>query len=280
MSTNTEHTEEQEMTFVEHLDELRSHIIRIVLALFISGIFVFFATDFIFSHIIFGPLQADFFTYQVICQLSELLHLGDALCYTPVTVQAVTLDMGEAFILHIKTCFFGGLTLAFPFVLWELWKFIKPALYDNEKKAIHWIVVISSFLFLTGVLFGYFILSPFAINFLVNYDLPMINSSETTGSILKASSYINYMIMFTFPVGFIFLLPIFVYYLAKLGIITDQTMKKYRKHAIVGILVLSALVTPPDVMTQFLIGIPIYFLYEVSIGIAAKQTKIREQDDQ
>ena len=280
MSNNNEHSEEQEMTFVEHLDELRTHIIRIVLALFISGIFIFFATDFIFSHIIFGPLQADFFTYRIICRISELLQLGDALCYTPVSIQAVTLDMGEAFILHIKTCFFGGLTLAFPYVLWELWKFIKPALYDTEKKAIHWIVIISSILFLTGVLFGYFVLSPFAINFLVNYDLPMINSSEATGSILKASSYINYMIMFTFPVGFIFLLPIFVFYLAKLGIITDQTMKKYRKHAIVGILVLSALVTPPDVMTQFLIGIPIYFLYEVSIGIAAKQTKIREQNEQ
>lgn len=272
----TDSNEEKEMTFVEHLDELRIHLIRIAIAVVIGAVFMFFATDMIFKYVIFGPLDSDFLTYQLMCKFSHWAGLLDQLCYIPVKIEPVTLEMGEAFLLHIKICAIGGLIIMFPYILYELWRFIRPALYQEEQSAINGIAAISSFLFLLGIAFGYFILAPFAINFLMGYQLPMINTDTDTGSILKASSYINYLIMFTVPVGIIFEMPIAVYYLAKLGLVTDVGMRTYRRHAIVGILVVAAVVTPPDVMTQIIIGIPIYILYEISIIIAAKQTKLRE----
>jgi sec-independent protein translocase protein TatC len=270
-------SDEKEMSFIEHLDEMRIHLIRIAIAVCVSAVFVFFATESIFEQIIFGPLKENFLTYQLMCQLSHYVNLGDQMCYTPVNINLVTFEMGEAFLLHIKTCLFGGLILSFPYVLWEFWKFIKPGLYVKERKAANGIVIISSFLFLLGILFGYFILAPFSINFLVGYELPMINSASS-GNLIKATSLINYMIMFTIPVGIIFELPIIVYYLSKMGLVTDTFMRVYRRHAIVGILVVAAFVTPPDVMTQIIIGVPIYILYELSITIAAKQTKKREAE--
>jgi sec-independent protein translocase protein TatC len=272
--TTHDSSEAKEMSFVEHLDELRIHLIRIVIALCVSAVFIFFATKAILQHIVFGPLNDNFLTYELMCQFSKLLHLGETMCYSPAAINLITLDMGEAFLLHIKICFFGGFIVAFPYIMWELWKFIKPALYTKEIKAANGIVFVSSFLFLLGISFGYFILAPFAINFLVGYELPMVNAASN-GNLIKASSLINYMIMFTMPVGIIFELPIVVYYLSKMGLVTDTFMRNYRRHSIIVILVIAALVTPPDIMTQVIIGIPIYFLYEISIGIAANQTKKR-----
>lgn len=280
MSTNSKNTaspeqEEKEMSFVEHLDEFRIHLIRIVVAVIAAAIFIFFATDFILQYIIFGPLQNNFPTYELICQVSHYLNWADRLCYTPISVNLVTFEMGEAFLLHITICIFGGIIIAFPYILWELWRFVKPGLFPNERKATSGIVFVSSFLFLLGISFGYFVLAPFAINFLVGYDLPMINANNN-GNLIRATSLVNYMIMFTVPVGIIFELPIIVYYLAKLGLITDTFMRNYRKHSLVLVLFISAFVTPPDVMTQIIVAIPLYILYELSIYIAAKETKKRE----
>lgn len=269
--------EEKEMSFVEHLEELRIHLIRIAISVCVSAVFIFFATKSIFTKVIFGPLNEDFLTYQLMCKLSHWLEMGDDMCYSPTNINLVTFEMGEAFLLHIKVCIFGGLILSFPFVLWEFWQFIKPGLYPKEQKAANGVVVISSLLFLMGISFGYFILAPFAINFLVGYELPMINSASD-GNLIKATSLINYMIMFTVPVGIIFELPIIVFYLSKMGLVTDTFMREYRRHAIILILVVAAFVTPPDVMTQVIIGIPIYILYELSIHIAAKQTKKRADE--
>lgn len=270
-------SEEKEMSFVEHLEELRIHLIRIAISVCVSAVFVFFATKSLFKHIIFGPLNDDFLTYQMMCRLSHWMDLGDKMCYSPPVIDLVTLEMGEAFLLHIKVCIFGGLIIAFPFILWELWKFIKPGLYPKERKAANGVVVVSSLLFLIGISFGYFILAPFAINFLAGYELPMINAANSN-NLIKATSFMNYMIMFTMPVGIIFELPIIVYYLSKMGLLTDSFMREYRRHAIVLILVIAAFVTPPDVMTQVIIGIPIYILYEISIQIAAKQTQKRARE--
>lgn len=272
---NKEEDVVQEMTFVEHLEELRMHIMRSLIVIIAFGIFVFFATDIILTKVLFAPVQGNFLTYQLLCALSHKVGMEDALCYDPTTIKLITLDMGEAFLLHLKICFFGGLVLSFPYVLWEAWRFIRPALYNKEINATRGVVFVSSFLFLLGVCFGYFVMAPFAINFLVNYSLPMINDG---GNMIKATSYINYMIMFTIPTGILFELPIVVFYLSKIGLVTAEGMRAYRKHAIIAILVLAALVTPPDVMTQIIIGIPIYILYELSINIAARQTKKREQE--
>jgi sec-independent protein translocase protein TatC len=266
--------EEREMSFVEHLDELRKHIIRSLIAIVSMAIFMFFITDFVFTKVIFYPLDASFPTYQFMCYIGNLLNLPD-MCITPVKASVQTFEMGEAFSLHFKICIYGGLILAFPFVIWELWKFVKPGLYFKEVKAVRGVVFITSSLFLLGVAFGYFVLAPFSINFLVGYKLPMVNETD---SFIKAGSFINYMIMFTLPAGIIFELPVFVYYLAKIGLVNDKVMKKYRKHSIVVILIIAAVVTPPDVLSQVLVAVPVYFLYEISIGIAARQSRIREKE--
>jgi sec-independent protein translocase protein TatC len=264
---------EREMSFVEHLDELRKHIIRSLIAIVSAAIFMYFLTDIIFKNVLFYPLNANFPTYQLLCWLEKLVKIP-GVCITPVSVSLQTFDMGEAFSLHMKICIYGGLIISFPYILWELWKFVRPGLYEAEVKATKGVVFITSFLFLLGVAFGYFILAPFSINFLVGYQLPFVNENE---SFIKAGSYINYMIMFTLPAGILFELPVLVYYLAKIGLVTDKAMRKYRRHSIVGILLLSAVVTPPDILSQLLVAIPVYVLYEISIGIAARQTKIRDK---
>jgi sec-independent protein translocase protein TatC len=161
-----------------------------------------------------------------------------------------------------------GFVVAFPYVFYEIWRFVKPGLHKNEKNATRGVVFVCSLLFISGVLFGYYVISPFAISFLSNYTV-----GELTVNAPTLSSYVGYMIMFTLPAGLIFELPIVVYFLAKMGIMGPKTMKMYRKHALVGILVLAAMITPPDVITQFLIAIPLYTLWEISIIIAKRVYK-------
>lgn len=261
------------MSFFEHLDELRAHLIRAILGVVVAAIFVFASTDFVFRHILFAPVKSDFATYQALCWLSEKMGT-DVLCFSPRNIEIKTFEMGEAFLLHIQVCIFGGLILAFPYVFWEMWRFVKPGLYTNERQATKWVVLVCSLLFALGVLFGYYILAPFSINFLVNYDLPVVNE---TGNFLKVSSYLGYLIMFTLPMGLTFELPIVVYYLAKIGIMSPEFMRTYRRHAIVIILIVAAVITPPDVISQTIVGLPLYILYEISIGIAARTYKPEEQ---
>lgn len=285
---------EKEMSFFEHLDELRSHIIRSVIAILVAAVFVFFAYEIVFGTILFGPLRDDFPTYRFVCWLSDAMGMGTDLCMKPVRVDLETFDLGEAFMMHLKVSFFGGLAVALPFVLWEVWRFVRPALYTTERRNFRGFVAWGTFLFLLGMSFGYFILAPFAINFFAGYQLPMINQDNGAleamkycagccggvlpeqaagGGILKASSYLSYMIMFTFPVGLVFEMPILIYYLASIGLITPDGMRKFRRHAIVVILIVAAVITPPDVVTQIIVSIPMYGLYELSIGIAARQAK-------
>lgn len=266
--------EEKEMSFIEHLEELRQHIIRSLLAVVIFAVVIFVATDFVFTNILFAPIQKDFPTYQFLCWLSPYVGLGDGLCYDPTNIKLITLEMGEAFSLHLRVCFFGGIIAAFPYILWEVWRFISPGLYDYERKSVRGMVGIGSLLFALGISFGYFIISPFGINFLVNYSLPMINTGKNE---IVASSFINYLIMFTIPVGLVFELPVVIYYFARLGMITPQFMREYRRHAIVMILIVSAIVTPPDVVSQVFVAIPVYILYEISIGVAGKQARLRAE---
>jgi len=249
------------MSFLDHLEELRWHLIRSIIAILVIAVVVFIAKDFVFS-IIFAPKNADFFTYNMFCQLSE------ATCFRPPEFDLITRDFGEQFFTHIKVSLWVSFMIAFPYLFWELWRFIKPGLYAKEIKAARGIVFNCSLLFILGVLFGYYVISPFAITWLSSYSV----GSEATSS-PTLSSYVNYMTMFTLPTGIVFELPIFVYFFSKLGLLTPELMKKYRKHAIIIILMLSALITPPDILTQFLIGIPLFVLYEISIGISRRIQK-------
>jgi sec-independent protein translocase protein TatC len=258
---------EKEMSFLDHLEELRWHIIYSLIAVVVIGIGVFLARDFVFDTLIMGPKHSTFLSYVVACQFSEFIGFGDKMCIQPVEFEVIVTEMGELFLTHIKVSMILGLILSFPFIFWQFWKFIKPGLHEHEQGAIQGVVLVCSLLFFTGVSFGYFVISPFAVNFLVGYRIADIAPQ------VRLTSLVNYMVMFTAPAGLIFELPVVVYFLAKVGLLTPQFMRQYRRHAIIGILAISALITPPDVVTQFLIGIPLYFLYEISISVASRMSK-------
>lgn len=259
---------EKDMSFLEHLEELRWHIVRALAGIMVIAVAVFLAKDFVFNEIILKPTKDDFFTYRIICENFE------SLCFGPGEVTVFTRDLGEQFLIHLKVSFWFGLIVAFPYVFWEFWRFVSPGLYKNERKATRGIVLICTFLFLSGVLFGYFVIAPFAIAFLSTYSVSEIVSDSFT-----LSSIVNYMTMFTIPAGLVFQLPVAIFFLSKLGLVTPEFLKTYRKHSFIIILALAAIITPPDVVTQILIAFPLYFLYEVSIWISARVQKKRQIEE-
>ncbi len=262
-----ESTDEKEMSFLDHLEELRWHIIRSILAVVAVAIVVFLAKEFVFETIIFGPKKDWFPTYQFFCSIS------DKTCFKPPKFDLITREMGEQFFVHLKVSIWMGVIIAFPLVFWEFWKFIKPGLYDTERKAASGVVFVCSFLFSSGVLFGYYVIAPFAITFLANYSVGLEAVTSPT-----LASYVNYLTMFTIPTGVLFELPIVVYFLTKIGLITPQFMRNYRRHAVIIILIMAAIITPPDIVTQFLIGIPVFILYEISILISKRTLKMKQKN--
>ncbi len=264
---------DKEMGFFDHLEELRGIIMRSLAAALIMAVVVFLFKDFVFKYIIFGPLLDNFLTYNLACKFSHFAGMGDKLCMSMTLPEGFTfqaIGMGEAFLIHFKVSFILGLVVAFPYIFSQVWAFIRPALYDTERKRTSGIIFVCSFLFLLGVSFGYFVVAPFAINFLLNYAVPM------TSNVPTAASYLNFMIMFTLPTGLVFELPIVVYFLSKLGIVTDTGMRGFRRYAVVIILLVAAIITPsPDAVSQLIVGVPLYILYELSIFIARYQTRRR-----
>ncbi|MEY4106702.1 MAG: hypothetical protein RL181_1044 [Bacteroidota bacterium] len=259
----------KEMSFFEHLEELRWHILRSLLVVALAGIVLFIFQDWFFKQVIFGPTQKDFFSYQFICKLSHAVGLGDNMCFSPPEFKKQAIGFGEAFITSVSISFTAGLIFAFPYVFWELWRFVSPGLYAAERNAARGVVFICSFLFMMGVGFGYYIIAPFAINFLVGYTIPGVENTPTL------DSYIGYMVMFTLPMGLVFELPIVVYFLAKVGLIGPGTMRDFRRHAVVVILIVAAFLSPPDAVSQVLIALPLFGLYEVSILVAAREANKR-----
>lgn len=260
-----------EMSFFEHINVLRWHLIRIVIALFVITIVVFLNKDFVFNTLLFGPRHPDFPTFGVLCNLSHSLNLGESLCIVPKHFDLQTRDLGEAFLMHLIVSFWIAVILTFPYLLWEVWRFIGPGLYDNEQKAVRGGVFICTLLFISGVCFGYYIIAPFSINFLASYDVGVI--MEPT-----LESYVDYMVMFTIPMGIVFELPILSFFLARMGILTANFMKNYRRYAVVLILVTAAVITPSaDMLTQCLVAIPLWILYEISIGVVKREEKKRLQ---
>lgn len=248
-----------EMSFLEHLEALRWHIIRAAAAIVIVGGVVFACKTFVFDVIILGPTDQDFLTYRWFCKL------GPQFCFYPEGLQIITRDISEQFMVHIRVSVWLGLIIAFPYVFWEFWRFIKPGLYAKERNAARGVVVVCSLLFLLGVLFGYYIISPFAITFLSSYSV-----SDKIANTTTLSTLVNSMTMFTIPTGLVFELPIVIYFFAKIGLVSSDFLKTYRRHAIVIILIVAAVITPPDVITQLLVSIPLYSLYEIGIIIAKR----------
>lgn len=262
--------ERGEMSFFEHIAELRKHILRSVLAIAAVGIVAFVNKDFVFNTLIFGPRHPDFFTYRVLCDASHAAGLGENMCFTPPTFNIITRQLGEVLMQHLYVSFWIGVIGAFPFIFWEFWRFISPGLYEKERKAVRGVVGVCSLLFLTGVTFGYFVIAPFSISFLAGYTLDGLEVSPTL------DSYVTYMTMFTLPTGLIFEMPIVAYFLAKIGLVGTAFLRAYRRHAVVVILIIAAIITPPDVVSQTLVAIPLYVLYEVSILVVANVQRRRE----
>ncbi len=254
------------MSFIDHLEELRWHIIRALIAVIIGAIIIFiFAREFV-DLILFGPTDPGFISLKWFCSLSHSIGLGDALCMSGVDVKFQSNTMTGQFIATFTIAFVGGFIVAFPYVFWEFWRFVKPALSPKELKRTRGIIFWISLLFFTGVLFGYFILTPFMINFYFNYSL-----SDKIIILPTFSDYIENLIYLTVGIGILFQLPLLVMLLARIGIITARFLKKYRRHALVTILIIAAIITPTtDPVSLTIVTIPLYLLFEASIIIAAR----------
>jgi sec-independent protein translocase protein TatC len=261
--------EEKEMSFFDHVDELRGHIMKSVIAIFVCAVVVFFNKYLLFDVILFGPMHTDFWTYEIMCKLSNRFIGNDMYCVKEIGFVLSNIDITGQFTQHLFISFIGGIIVAFPFVLWQLWRFIKPALNEKEISYAKGLVFFSSMLFFMGIAFGYFILSPLSIQFLGSYQVSTLVSNE-----INLESYVSFISTLTFATGIIFEMPILVYFLAKIGIIGSRLMRKYRRYAIVVILIIAGILTPsPDMASQIMMAIPLYGLYELSILVASRVEK-------
>ena len=269
---------EGEMSFLEHLEELRWHIIRSFIAIFVLMLLAFFLKNFIFDKIILAPKNPEFITNRLLCNLGHANIFGhqlsiDALCINRQQLNLISIKMAGQITTHIIVALVAGLIMAFPVVIREFWMFFKPALHENEAKYTRGAVLFSTGLFFTGVLFGYFLLAPLSVHFLSSYQV----SADVVNQI-NIRSYIGTITSICLATGVIFELPIIAFFLTKIGIITPTFMRKYRKHAIVVIFIVAAIITPPDVFSQMLVCIPLLILYEVSIGISGRVIKKKEKE--
>ena len=260
-----------EMSFLEHLEELRWHIIRSVLAIFILAIIAFIMKNFIFDNIILKPKTPDFWTNRMFAKLADFLQT-DSLRINQKELNLISIKMADQFMTHIWVSIITGFILASPVVFLEFWKFIKPALYEKERRYASGAVFYTSFLFILGVLFGYYLIVPLSLDFLNTYSI-----SDQVVNQINTISYISTVTSIVFASGVSFLLPIFAYFLSKVGILTPNFMRKYRRHACVLMLVLAAVITPPDIFSQIMVFIPLFFLYEVGIFISKRVVKQREK---
>lgn len=265
-----------EMSFIDHLEELRWHIIRAVIAVVIAAIVVFIYAREIVDKILLAPAHDDFIAYKWFCQLSHALHLGDTVCMSGVDAKFQSNAMTSQFITTFTIAFVGGFVLAFPYVFWEFWRFVRPALSPKEIKKTRGVIFWVSLLFFMGVLFGYFVLTPFMVNFYFSYTLsPLIVNIPTF------SDYIENLIYTTVGIGVLFQMPLLVMVLARIGIVTARFLRKYRRHAFVLILIAAAIITPStDPFSLTIVTIPLYLLYEASIIVAARINKRQQIEAQ
>ena len=255
---------EKVMTFWDHLDELRSHIFRSLIAVVILAIIAFLNREFIFDSVILAPSSSDFFTNRALCKVGEWLSLN-ALCIDDMKLQIINIKMSGQFLTHMYISIIAGFIFAFPYVLWEIWRFVQPAMLEKERKYSKGGLFISTLLFLTGILFSYYLIVPLTVNFLGTYQV-----SESVTNQISLSSYISTVVSVTFAVGIVFELPILVYFLTKIGVLTPDFMQKNRKYMFVILLVLSAIITPPDMFSQVLVVLPLIGLYEISIKVSKR----------
>jgi len=266
-----------EMSFMDHLEALRWHLMRSVIVWLIAAVIIFIYIDWVFDNIVYAPAQSSFISYRALCRLSHYLHMGDALCMPPVNIPLLGNTVSGPFMSALSISMIGGVIVAFPYLFWELWKFIKPALSQREMRYARGSIFWVSICFFSGAAFGYFLLAPFTFNFLANFQL------GTTGAyryIPTLDDYIDTLNSIILGCGISFELPILAYVLAKIGIIGAGFLRKYRKFAVVIILIVAAIITPsPDWTSQLLVAIPLIFLYEISVLLAARVDREKEKEE-
>lgn len=271
-------TEGAEMSFMDHLEVLRWHLFRVALVLIVVAFVVFFYVDWIFDNIILAPSQNSFITYSGLCNLGHYFHLGDSLCMPPVNFQLLGQTVSGPFMSAINISFIGAIVVAFPYLIWELWRFVKPALSAKEisyaRGSIGWV----SLCFFSGAAFGYYLLAPFTFNFLANFHLGHTGVYKYMPTL---DDYIDTLTSLILGCGLAFELPVLAYVLSKLGLITPKFLKNYRKYAYVIILVVAAVITPsPDWTSQTIVAVPLIILYEISIFISKRVYKQRKKAEE
>jgi sec-independent protein translocase protein TatC len=261
-----------EMSFFDHLDELRKHLFRSAIAIILGAILVHIFNNFIIKKVLMGPTHPNFPTYTLLCKLGNYLHMGNSLCLNEIKVRLQSNSVAGQFGVYVNILIIGGIILAFPYVFWQFWKFLKPALKTNELKGTRGVILWVSTLFFIGVLFGYFVVAPYTINFFANFTI-----DENVENIWTINSYFSTMIPLILGSGMAFQLPLVLYFLAKIDIVSTAFLKKYRKHSILIIVIAVSAITPPDMLSTIVCSIPLILLYEVSIilckGVERKKKK-------
>ena len=263
--------DEKEMSFWDHLKELRGTFVRSLSAIVIFAIIAFVNKNFIFNEIILSVKESDFITNRVLCYLGQLLGI-DYFCVKELALEIININMSGQFMTHMYISFVAGFIVSAPYIIYEFWRFIKPALYDEEQKSSSVVVIICSVLFFLGVLFSFFLIVPLTLNFFGSYHV-----SETVKNQISLDSYISTVITVTLSLGLVFELPVLIYFLTKVGIVSIEFLKRNRKYTLVIVLILSAIVTPPDVFSQVMVAGPLMLLYEFSIWAAVRAEK-QERD--
>ena len=263
-----------DMSFLEHLEMLRGHLLRSVASIAVFTVVAFLFKDIVFDTILLAPRTPEFFTNDMFCRLGHWMNT-EKLCLNSTALEIINFDMAGQFRTHLIIAFMGGIVLSSPYIFLEIYRFITPALKEKEQKYSRGMVFFTTLLFLIGILFGYFVIVPLTINFLGGYSV-----SESVENTIGLRSYIRSVTSVTLSAGIAFELPILIYFLTKVGLITADFMRRYRKHAIVVFLVLSGIITPPDVISQFLVCGPLYILFEMSILISARIERKRDEEEE
>jgi sec-independent protein translocase protein TatC len=272
---NKTSAEDKEMGFFDHIEELRWHIIRSLIAISIGSIVVFVFYNWFFENVVFAPAKSTFITYEFFCMVGEKLHI-DQICFHFDDIELLNTDLSGQLMTQFTTSFIGGFIMSFPYIFWEIWRFIKPALQESELNKTRPVLFFVSVLFAIGVAFGYYVMTPFWLAFAQTYTI-----SSSIKNLFSLDNYISGVSTLVFCCGLIFELPVIVFFLSKLGLMTPDIMRQYRRHAYVSIVILGAVITPQtDVFSLAMICLPLWVLYEMSIYVSARVEKQKLQNAQ
>ncbi len=265
------------MSFIDHLEALRWHLIRSLIAILVLALIIWLNIQWVFDNVIAGPINPNFVSYTAFCKLSHWLHLGETLCLPPVSVNMQTTTFGGQFLGSFTIAFVGGLIVAFPYIFWEFWRFVKPALKEKELKNTRFIIFWVSFFFFLGSAFGYFVLGPFTFNFLATFNISSIHILQTKPTL---NDYLDNLTNLILGCGIAFELPVMAYALSKMGVVTPAFLKRSRKYAIIIILIIAAVITPsPDWISQTIVFIPLFGLYEFGVFVSKRAYKEKLKKD-